>query len=176
MSTPADASLERLRTEGGWFPVGDVSRFAVTGADRLRYLNGQVSNDLRKLAPGTAMQACILSAKGKLDAVVWIWNEEERLVVECTASLAESLAMRLERYIVADDVQVAPLESALSFHVFGASAGGMTGLHIARLGAPGVDISSQPGGTAATADEIEYLRIERCIPKWGAELGPDTLP
>jgi folate-binding protein YgfZ len=166
-----------LISQGGAFAVADVARFAITGADRLRYLNGQVSNDLRKLAPGRAMQACVLSAKGRLDAVVWIWSEPERFVVECDAALAEALAMRLERYIVADDVVVEPLPPAQKFHVFGPAAAGREGLEIARVGLPGVDVDALPADVLeATPDEIERLRIERCVPRWGAELGPDTLP
>ena len=69
------ARIEQLREQGGAFAIADVARFAITGADRLRYLNGQVSSDLRKLVPGRAMQACVLSAKGKLDAVVWMWSD-----------------------------------------------------------------------------------------------------
>jgi folate-binding protein YgfZ len=170
------ARLDRLRNDGGWFPVEGVARFALTGSDRLRYLNGQVSNDLRQLAPRAAMQACVLSAKGKLDAVVWIWSEADRLVVECDGSLAESLAVRLERYVVADDVQIAPLETPRAFHAFGAASHGHDGLHIARLGVSGVDLETPPQAAAATPEEIECLRIERCVPKWGAELGPDILP
>jgi folate-binding protein YgfZ len=171
------ARIEQLREQGGAFAIADVARFAITGADRLRYLNGQVSNDLRKLAPGRAMQACVLSAKGKLDAVVWIWLEVERFVVECDAQLAEPLAMRLERYIVADDVVVEPLPVAQKFHVFGPAASGCAGLEISRLGVPGVDVDVLPANTIeATPDELERLRIEHCVPRWGAELGPDTLP
>lgn len=170
------ARHDRLRSDGGGYGVRGIARFAVTGADRLRYLNGQVSNDLRKLVPGTAMQACILSAKGRLDAVVWIWIDGESLIVECEGSLAEQLAVRLERYIVADDVEVTPLEMPRVFHVFGAAAEGRNGLRIERMGVPGVDVSEPVAGDAASDDEIERLRIERCIPRWGAELGPDTLP
>jgi folate-binding protein YgfZ len=169
--------LERLRAEGGFFAIRDVARFAVTGGDRLRYLNGQVSNDLRKLAPGTAMQACILSAKGKLDAVTWIWAGPDRFVVESDATLAEPLAARLERYVVADDVEIAPLPVEENFHVFGPAADVFEGLRIARLGIPGTDVLRCDSGVLeATADEIERLRIEGCIPRWGAELGSDTLP
>lgn len=181
MSEDDAGRLARLHSEGGLYPVRDVARFAVTGLDRLRYLNGQVSNDLRKLVPGEAMQACILSAKGRLDAVVWIWIEQDRFVVECDASLAEPLAMRLERYVVADDVEIAPLPPCETVHVFGPAAGSLAGLKILRLGVAGVDISSAtnpacPACLEAAPDEIERLRIERCIPRWGAELGPETLP
>jgi folate-binding protein YgfZ len=170
--------LARLRGEGGFFPVVDVVRFAFTGADRLRYLNGQVSNDLRKLEPGAAMAACILSAKGRLDGVVWIWSEGDRFVVEGDAALAEPLAMRLERYIVADDVEVAALPPVETFHVFGPAATAFSDARkIGRMNIAGVDVPSAPSGClAATADEVERLRIENAVPKWGAELGPETLP
>ncbi|HVE17293.1 MAG TPA: hypothetical protein VNB29_11190, partial [Chthoniobacterales bacterium] len=194
--------LDWLRAEGGFYKVADiapVARFALSGADRLRYLNGQISNDLRKLAPSQAMQACVLSARGKLDAVIWVWSEPERLIVECDAELAEPLGMRLERYIVADDVELAPVDMAGTaeiFHVFGPATAGCDGLKIPRLGVAGIDLaappimaadSSSPGadddGSAnsaslleATGEEVELLRIERALPRWGAELGPDTLP
>lgn len=172
------ALLDRLRTEGGWFAVTEIARFALTGADRVRYLNGQVSNDVRRLQPGDpAISACVLSARGKLDAVVWIWAEPDRLVVETDAALADQLSARLERYIVADDVTLEPLPLAPTVHVFGPSAVGLPGRRIARLRTAGVDVESAPDGLPeAGAPALERLRIERLIPRWGAELTPDTLP
>lgn len=173
---PADYA--RLRDEGGYFPIRDVARLTLVGADRVRYLNGQVSNDVRRLTPGgPAIAACVLSAKGRLDAVVWIWAEPDRLVVETEAALAEPLAQRLERYIVADDVELAPAETAPGFHVFGAAAAGRDGRAIDRLGLPGVDVTDRPDGLPeAPPAAVERLRIERLVPRWGSELGPETLP
>jgi folate-binding protein YgfZ len=182
VSEDAASRFARLRAEGGWFSLRDVARFAVTGSDRLRYLNGQVSNDLRKLHPGEAMQACILSAKGRLDGVLWLWAEPERIVVEADARLAEALAMRLERYVVADDVEIAPLSFGAEIHVFGAAAESVTknpgARKIARLRQPGVDLpfATMDDFLEATPDEIERLRIECGVPRWGAELGAETLP
>ncbi len=179
MNAAAAERHSRLRSEGGWFALADRARFSVSGADRVRYLNGQVSNDVRKLVPGEALPACVLSAKGKLDAVVLLWAEPERIVVECDAVLAEPLAIRLERYIVADDVEIAPLPFVGSAHVFGPAAALVPdGRKVFRLGVPGIDVEG-PAPAAlieATPDEIARLRIERLAPKWGAELGPDTLP
>ena len=70
---------------------GRAARVRVTGADRLRYLNGQLSNDLRRLAPGEAMPALLLTAKGKLCADVFVWIDEDSLIVEADASLEETL-------------------------------------------------------------------------------------
>lgn len=179
MSAEDADRFARLRADGGGFLLTNVARFAVTGADRVRYLNGQVSNDVRKLVPGTAMRACVLSVKGRLDAVIWFWAEPDRIVVETEAALAEALAIRLERYIVADDVEITPLPVPRETHVFGAAAAGFAdGRKISRMNLPGVDVAGDvpPSLTIANEDEIERLRIERLVPRWGAELGPDTLP
>jgi folate-binding protein YgfZ len=182
----AAEKLARLRVEGGFFRVRDVCRFAVKGRDRLRYLNGQVSNDLRKLKTGEAMQACVLSAKGKLDAVIFVWEGAEEFIVEADGALADGLGARLDRYIVADDVAIEPLPIEPRLHLFGPAAETFDAAHaeavrISRIGAPGIDFSASldvvPGELQEADDELKLLlRIERRLPAWGSELSADTLP
>src|SRR6266568_4618466 len=47
-------------------------KLSITGADRLRFLNGQITNDLRKASETSAIEACILNAKGKTDAQIYV--------------------------------------------------------------------------------------------------------
>lgn len=178
--------LATARALGGYFQLPSRTRFALNGADRERYLNGQVTNDVRKLSPGAAMLACVVSAKGKLDGVVVIWSDETRLFVEVDQSLAESMETRLGRYLVADDVEIQVVESAAEHHAFGAAAARLresgVGLRrVCRLGEEGVDfddsaLANLTDWTELGVDDVEVLRIERRIPRWGAELSPDTLP
>jgi tRNA-modifying protein YgfZ len=170
--------LRALRREGGFFVLGERTRVRVTGTDRLRYLNGQLSNDLRHLVPGEAMPALLLTAKGKLCADVFVWIDGESLIVEADASLEEALPARLERYAVSDDVAFEVLgREAQRCHVFGSVSAGMDGLRIRRLGVEGVDVASPPNDLReAKSDEVELLRIERGLPRWGSELSEDTLP
>jgi tRNA-modifying protein YgfZ len=170
--------LRALRREGGFFVLGPRARVRVTGADRLRYLNGQLSNDLRRLVPGEAMAALLLTAKGKLCADVFVWIDEESLIVEADASLEEALPARLERYAVSDDVAFELLPpDAEHCHVFGSVSAGREGLRIRRLGVEGVDVASPANDLQeARDDEVELLRIERGLPRWGSELSEDTLP
>ncbi len=169
--------LALLRSAGGFYHPADRLRLSVTGADRVRYLNGQLSNDLRRLAPGVAMAALVLTAKGKLCGDVFVWGEGEVLIVEADAALAETLPGRLERYAIADNVAFEVLPSAPHCHVFGPTAAGVEGVRISRLGVEGVDVAVPPAGLLeATAEEAEALRIERGVPCWGRELNEDTLP
>lgn len=170
--------LSQLRREGGAFVPGPSARIRVTGADRLRYLNGQLSNDLKQLQPGSALPALVLTGRGKLCALVFVWHEGEAIMVEAEGVSGDDFLARLERYAISDDVAFELLpENKSRFHLFGAAASGHGGLQISRLGVGGGDVVDLPAGmTPASPEEIEILRIERGLPKWGCELGEDTLP
>lgn len=177
MSPLADR-LAQLRREGGFFPIGPRTRISVSGADRVRYLNGQLTNNVKRLVPGVAQAALVLTGKGKLCADVFLWIDGETLVVDADPLLAEILPARLERYAISDDVQfdLLPAEPT-GFHAFGPLAESLPGLKIRRLAADGIDLVEAPAtGLQATAEEIEILRIERGVPRWGSDLGEDTLP
>ncbi|HEX8312071.1 MAG TPA: hypothetical protein VF614_12180, partial [Chthoniobacteraceae bacterium] len=100
------AVYARCRTEGGVVDLSTRVKLRVTGADRVRYLNGQLTCDVRKLTPGVAVAACVLTAKGKLCGEVLITAAPEAVYIDGDPSLREALPARLERYIVADDVAV----------------------------------------------------------------------
>jgi len=171
--------LALLREEGGFFPLGNRRLIRVSGADRLRYLNGQVSNDLRKQKPSQAQQALVLTAKGKLCAPLWIWADGESFLIEPPSDIAEDVLARLERYAISDDVDFDLVEESLpKWHVFGSSISAESdAIEISRLGLPGRDVSAAPAHLLeATTGELDFFRIQNGIPIWGKELDPDTLP
>lgn len=172
------ANGSRLVREGGCFPLPALTRLRVTGGDAERYLNGQLSNDVSAAASSRALPALLLTAKGKLCAAVQLWRDGEAFIVEADAVLRESLARRLERYAVADDVAFEDISDGVAgWHVFGPAAEGCSGLVVNRVGRTGCDIAGKPAGLAeAGPAEIEFLRIAGGVPRWGTELGEDTLP
>src|SRR5438105_3507090 len=82
--------------------LSERAKFRITGTDRLRFLNGQITNDLRKASETSAIEACILNAKGKTDAHIFVCTSEESVWVDAAADLRETLKVRLERYVIAD--------------------------------------------------------------------------
>ena len=93
-------------------------KLRVTGADTFRFLNGQITNNLGKATESAAIQASILNAKGKLSAHVFISKEGEGFLMDADPPLRDELPARLERYIIADDVQIEDLTEKFSiFHV-----------------------------------------------------------
>ena len=180
------------------FPLVGRARFRVAGADYLRYLNGQLTQDLKRVTSQTALPACVTSAKGRLQAEVWVAAEGEAsesaaLLVDAPGQLREALLARLERYIVADDVSVVDVTGeAELLHFPGAQLPDLSELNAfsaaraARLGAEGWDVwvpaerfeglCAALGARLGSAQDYERLRVERGIPSWGAELSEETLP
>lgn len=163
----------------GYFEVTGRCRIRVSGADAQRYLNGQLSNDVRKLEPGQAMRACVLTIKGKLVADPYVWRDGEAFILEAHADLVEPLLARLERYIVADDVVLEPLpDFTPSYHLIGTlEPEALTTLTINRLGIPGYDVSEIPSQLPLLSpEETERVRILHAMPVWGNELDENVLP
>ena len=98
--------------------LSDRAKLNVTGADRVRFLNGQLPNDIVGLQPGSAIYACALTAKGKLCADLFVGAKKGGLFLDTEAVLRESLTARLEKYIIADDVTLEDVTEAFGlFHL-----------------------------------------------------------
>ena len=82
------------------------SRIRVRGPDAERYLNGQVTNDVRIAKDGRIIDACILDPKGKLQFYVHIHCEKEDFIVQGPIDLTKDIYARLDKYIIADDVEL----------------------------------------------------------------------
>jgi folate-binding protein YgfZ len=95
-----------LGQSAGVLYLGFRSRLCLVGADRARFLHGQVTNDVKKLRPGEGCYAAITSAKGKMESDLNIFCLAEELLLDFEPGLAGKISQRLEKYIVADDVQI----------------------------------------------------------------------
>lgn len=194
MTARLDKALyEQCRAHGGVADLSGRAQLLFTGADRVRYLNGQVTRDVRKLRPGQTQAACVTTAKGKLCADVFITALEDALVVDADPSLRETLLARLERYIVADDVVIEDVsDSQVLLHYFQSEPPRISGhapvAAARRFGREGWDLRIAREAFAGARDELfagrvvideslaEVLRIEAGIPRWGRELDENTLP
>jgi len=166
------------------------AKFRITGMDRLRFLNGQITNDLRKTNETTAIEACVLNAKGKMNAHIFVCALAESFLIDAEPALREKLRARLERYVIADDVQIEDVTDQFSlFHVLAKKSpapeyGRIVSTH--RFAEPGWDIWSD--STRHDAEKLstafslldsaaaEVMRIEQGIPRWGSELTEEIIP
>ena len=70
----------------------------VSGADRVGFLQGLVSNDVTRAAPGQAVWAALLTPQGKYLADFFILADGERLLLDCARDQAAMLVQRLSRF------------------------------------------------------------------------------
>src|SRR5579884_2179031 len=95
-----------LRESAGVLDLSFRSRLCLTGTDRARWLNGQVTNNVKDLRAGQSCYAALVNAKGKLQSDLNIYCLPDELLLDFEPGLTASVAQRLEKYIIADDVQV----------------------------------------------------------------------
>jgi len=173
--------------------LSDRAKFKVTGKDRVRFLNGQLTNDIDRLQSGSAIYACALTAKGKLCADLFVAATDESHYLDAESVLRETLAARLEKYIIADDVTLEDVTDEFGlFHLINSrSPLSSEGIEIfqnesTRFGLPGVDLWFPASQTALVreklkkepidAEALENLRIEQGIARWGSELSENVIP
>ena len=100
------AEYNALRTSIGVIDLSFRSRICMAGADRVRFLHGQVTNDVKKLCAGEGCYAAITTAKGKMESDLNIFALADELFLDFEPGLTEKISQRLEKFIVADDVQI----------------------------------------------------------------------
>jgi folate-binding protein YgfZ len=71
---------------------------AISGPDRVGFLNGLVSNDVARVAPGHAVWAAMLTAQGRYVTDFFILEDGETLLLDAPAEAVPELARRLSRY------------------------------------------------------------------------------
>jgi folate-binding protein YgfZ len=180
-------------TDGVFFDLSSRVKLRVTGADRVRFLNGQITNDIRKASETRAIEACVLNTKGKMDAHFFVHANEDCFLIDADPALQTVLQARLERYIIADDVDIEDVTAKLAvFHVIGANVPELSVqarlVFADRFGCDGFDIWCEGSQHARINAELprhfqhcdedcaERLRIEKGIPRWGRELTSQIIP
>ncbi len=92
----------------------------VTGSDRIAFVHGQVSNDVRGLPVPGGCRAVILNAKGQIEFDLRLYRRQEDLYLHTHGGLGGAVYQRLKRYIVFDDVGLEDISDKLCvFHVSG---------------------------------------------------------
>lgn len=173
--------------------LSDRAKFRITGQDRIRFLNGQLTNDILSLRSGSTICACALTAKGKLCADLFVAATDTIHYLDADSALRESLAARLEKYIIADDVALEDVTEEFGlFHLTDTKSPlplesiDLFQTESIRFVKPGMDlwfpaqqsalIRERLNQVPIDAEAVENLRIEQGIPRWGSELSESVLP
>jgi len=173
----------------------------VEGGDRLSWLNGLLTNDVRALEGGGACYAAWLTPQGRMITDAFVVETGTEALLDVPAPLAASLAGRLDQLIFTEDVRVRDASADVAVvEVGGPEAGaawetarqGLAGLlaerrverplpglavYIPRAQLAGLLESLAHAGAVPLDDETaDVIRVEAGIPRFLVDMGEDTIP
>jgi folate-binding protein YgfZ len=85
----------------------NVGWIRATGEDRVRWLNGMVTNSIQALNPGEGVYNFLLSVQGRIQGDATIFASADDLLMETDISQVAGLMALLDRFIIMDDVELA---------------------------------------------------------------------
>ena len=103
-----------LRSGCGIYDLGFRAKISLTGGDRVRWLNGMVTNNIRDLAVGRAVYAFLLNPQGHILGDFFAHNRGESIAVDTDCSQVEKILATFDHYIIMDDVEVTNLSEQLT--------------------------------------------------------------
>ena len=189
------SEYELLREDAGAVerPRG---KLILDGAEAADFLQGQVTNDVEGLAPGTGCYALLLTHKGKVRADMRILRGDGWLWIDCAKGAVPVLDHTIRMYGIGRDIQARDVtdertlvsvigpkarealrvdvpeeENAFVEHGEALYVATDTGVDVIRpAGAAPLDIP------AVDEEAAECLRIENGRPRFGFDFDGDTLP
>ena len=192
-----------LTTGCGLVDRSERGKLALTGADAVEFLNGQVTNDVAALQPGEGCYAAFLTHKGKMLGDVRVLNAGGELLLDTERVALQALFDMVRRFSVGFDVQLhkRTLQCAL-FSLVGPKAHevvpGVPGHEHAHLDtdfgraiatAEGIDVLCdaeqadavraaliEAGAVEVGEEAAEIVRVERGIPRFGSDMDDGTMP
>ncbi len=176
--------MESRRPSPALYRLSPRTVIRVAGPDRERFLNGQITQDVRLARGQRAVFTALLNSKGHLDAVCWVREHDDGYLLDAPIELREELFARLDRYLIADEVELSDQSDRWHLTLLHGDVSepeDVACFDIDRTGCPAretltpgpLEIDGVPSGTA---DELETERIANGVPMWGAELTPGLLP
>jgi folate-binding protein YgfZ len=187
----------------GLFDRSERGKLALTGSGAKEFLQGQITNDVEALTPGTGCYAAFLTPKGKMLGDLRVLDTGHELLLDCERVALQDLFNMIRRFSIGFDVELhkRTLESGL-LSVIGAVPDAVGSLprpehshQLVSVGSVsarairtdlGVDLLCEAGDVAALTSalalpalsgvEVEIARIESGRPRYGVDLDDTVIP
>jgi folate-binding protein YgfZ len=211
-----DAEVRAARSRAGMIDFSDHAKIELTGSERIPFLDGLVTSDMKTLAPGSSAYTLLLNEKSRVLGDLRAYALPESLVLDIEASQKETVLRILEKARVSDDVEFRDLGPVGHIEVYGPNATAtiakaigveLRGLrpdsfltvprnhdgfvHIGPIQSANQnryamwsrdsslseewEALARAGVTPVGRDASEVLRIEAGVPRFGSDMGEDTL-
>jgi len=103
------AEFEALHSGCGVYDLGFRAKISLAGGDRMRWLNGMVTNNIRDLAVGHGVYAFLLNPQGHILGDLYAYNLGDSITVDTDRGQVEKILATFDHYIIMDDVEATNL-------------------------------------------------------------------
>lgn len=146
----------------------DRTVLALTGDDRIDFLQGLITNDVARAAD-SIVYAALLTPQGKFIADFFVIGQADRLLIDVASVAAPQLFQRLTMYRLRADVQIAETDLIVSRGTGDSPDGALIDPRSDAMG-------WRLYGPENLSDDTDWdaLRVAHVIPATGIELTPET--
>jgi folate-binding protein YgfZ len=99
--------IDSLLHSAGVSDLGWRGKILVTGSDRLRWLNGMVSNTVQALPEGEGNYSLLLSVQGRIQGDCYVYRRAGDMLLDTGIDQVPALMRHLDHFVVMDDVELA---------------------------------------------------------------------
>ena len=135
----------------GITPLAHLGLIRARGADAVKFLQGQLTNDIAGMSMTRARLAGYCSAKGRLQASFIVWKlADDELLMACAASVLPATLKRLSMFVMRAQCKLSDASTELT--LLGATGAGAADL----IGdAPAWGVRAAPGGTLVRLPDVD---------------------
>ncbi len=108
------AEFRALLEGSAVFDMSWQAKLVISDRDRTRWLNGMVTNNIRDLAVGRGVYSFALTAQGRNQGDLVVYNRGDYFLATTDQSQAEPLTTILQRYIIMDQVEIENISDKLA--------------------------------------------------------------
>jgi len=166
--------IDSLLRSAGVSDLGWRGKILVTGGDRLRWLNGMVSNAVQSLPEGQGNYSFLLSVQGRIQGDCNVYRRAEDVLLDTSIEQVPALMRHLDHFIIMDDVELADVSqqwTAVSL------AGPLAGQVLATLGfSPSTPSVENARMSSVKIGEINCTLIEAyhvAVPRYELWFAPE---
>lgn len=176
----------------------DRRKLRLTGPQRAWFLEQILTNTFEDLTPGESRDAALLTAHGRMVGYMETVAMDDSLLMHFEPELKATLPEAIGRYVLATDVEITDVTEERSLiliagdgwervtanlgvqaiphptRALGIAAGYVWVAHDKVVGV--VSAIKDAGARGADEAELEAIRIENAIPRWGREMDDKTFP
>jgi len=131
VSETALKDYDLLRDDSGRISLPEVALVMMRGDDRKGWLQGQATNDLRKLEPGNSSEFCLVAITGHIQTVCQCWALPDFIALTLPEATLSAFLQRVDQMVILEDVVAEVVSGKYSlFSIQGPSATAKLSAHV----------------------------------------------